>query len=369
MVPRLSPASHRSPRPAPGDRRRQGRAAAGLAAWLALAVGAAAGRGEDGIRDWIAQLGSDQFARREDASRRLAAAGPEALEPLAEAARGADLEVASRAIEILGTYLDPRPASADEAGPGDEAPAAPAAQPEADDAARALLALDAERVLETLAEGAPGPVPQLASTALEYHQLGMHESARVRLETLGVKFADGTIGALRRGLTVTVDSNWTGAAEDLRLLTRLRNLRHVAIHGLRIDPATLAVLGRLRTLETLQLFGTGVSDDAVATLQSRFPNAEIDVRKGGKLGVGGQRLIGPCQITQVVPGAAADRAGIRVGDIVLSMDGEPIRNFDALTDFIGGHAPGDAIDVEVERPVAGAVPQRFTCTVKLDGWD
>lgn len=341
--------------------------AAWATAWVAIAAGTPALRGDEAIRDWIAQLGSDQFARREDASRRLAGAGAEALEPLAEAARGADLEVASRAIEILGTYLDPRPAADDETAPGDDAPAA--AEARADDAARALLALDAERVLEALAEGPPGPVPHLASTALEYHQLGMHESARVRLETLGVKFADGTIGALRRGLTVTIDSDWSGGTEDLRLLTRLRNLRHLAIHGLRIDPATLAVLGRLRTLETLQLFGTGVADDAVATLQSRFPNAEIDVRKGGKLGVGGQRLIGPCQITQVVPGAAADRAGIRVGDIVLSMDGEPIRNFDALTDFIGGHSPGDAIDVEVERPVAGAVPQRFKCTVKLDGWD
>jgi hypothetical protein len=51
-----------------------------------------------------------------------------------------------------------------------------------------------------------------------------------------------------------------------------------------------------------------VSDEAVAALAARFPNAEIDVRKGGKLGVGGQRIVGPCQITQVVAGSAADRA-------------------------------------------------------------
>ena len=41
----------------------------------------------------------------------------------------------------------------------------------------------------------------------------------------------------------------------------------------------------------------------------------------------------------------------------------------SLTEFIGGHSPGEAIDVEVERPVAGKVPQRFRCTVQLDGWD
>jgi 4-hydroxythreonine-4-phosphate dehydrogenase len=44
------------------------------------------------------------------------------------------------------------------------------------------LALEAERLLEALAEGPPGPVPQIAATALEYHQLGMHEAAQERLQ-------------------------------------------------------------------------------------------------------------------------------------------------------------------------------------------
>jgi S1-C subfamily serine protease len=107
----------------------------------------------------------------------------------------------------------------------------------------------------------------------------------------------------------------------------------------------------------------------VATLAARFPNAEIDVRKGGKLGVGGQRIVGPCQITQVVAGSAADRAGLQIGDVVLSMDGVAVKNFEGLTEYVGRHGPGESIEVEVERAVAGKVPQRFTTTVTLDGWD
>ena len=173
----------------------------------------------------------------------------------------------------------------------------------------------------------------------------------------------------RRGLEVILDTQWKGSAEDLRLLPRLRNLRQVAIHGRKVDEATLALLGRLRGLETIQLYSTGVSDEAVAVLAARFPQAEIDVRKGGKLGVGGQRMVGPCQITQVVAGSAADRAGLQIGDVVLSMDGVPVKNFEGLTDFVALHGPGDSIEMEIERAVAGKVPQRFTAKVVLDGWN
>ena len=233
------------------------------------------------------------------------------------------------------------------------------------------LALEAERLLETLAEGPPGPVPQIAATALEFHQLGMHEAAQDRLQALGAKINDNylSMASGKRGLEAVIDTRWKGSPEDLRLLPRLRNLRHVGIHGLKIDAQTLALLGRLRSLENIQLYGTGVSDEAVAALAARFPNAEIDVRKGGKLGVGGQRIVGPCQITQVVAGSAADRAGLQIGDVVLSMDGVAVKNFEGLTEYVGRHGPGESIEVEIERAVAGKVPQRFTATVTLDGWD
>ena len=336
----------------------------------------------EAIQGWIGQLGAEQFADRESASRSLAAAGPAALGPLAEAARGGDLEVASRAIDVIRGYLDP-PAAAGEGakkGEGEETGEETGEQPAADAPVESslenssrdvALALEAERLLETLAEGPPGPVPQIAATALEFHQLGMHEAAQDRLQALGAKINDNylSMASGKRGLEAVIDTRWKGSPEDLRLLPRLRNLRHVGIHGLKIDAQTLALLGRLRSLENIQLYGTGVSDEAVAALAARFPNAEIDVRKGGKLGVGGQRIVGPCQITQVVAGSAADRAGLQIGDVVLSMDGVAVKNFEGLTEYVGRHGPGESIEVEIERAVAGKVPQRFTATVTLDGWD
>ncbi|MBL8793758.1 MAG: HEAT repeat domain-containing protein [Planctomycetia bacterium] len=49
----------------------------------------------------IRQLGADKFQDREAASRALEAAGAEALEPLRQAAKGTDLEIARRAAEIV----------------------------------------------------------------------------------------------------------------------------------------------------------------------------------------------------------------------------------------------------------------------------
>lgn len=340
---------------------------------VAIAASApAADPSAETIRGWIDQLGAEQFAEREAATRSLATAGPAVLGPLGDAARGGDLEVASRAIDVIRGYLDPPAAAGGMDGP-DEVPVGgiPRSETPATATGQAAVALEAERLLEALAEGPPGPVPQMAATTLEFHQLGMHEAAQERLLALGAKLKDDylSIASGGRGLEVVLDSRWKGGSADLRLLPRLRNLRQVGFHGLKVDEATIAIVGRLRSLETIQFYGTGVSDDAVATLRTRFPNLEIDVRKGGKLGVGGQRMVGPCQITQVLPGSAADRAGLQIGDVVLSMGGVAVKNFEGLTDFVGRYGPGESFEVEVERAVAGKVPQRFTTTVTLDGWD
>jgi S1-C subfamily serine protease len=145
----------------------------------------------------------------------------------------------------------------------------------------------------------------------------------------------------------------------------------VGLHGVRLDDAGLAVLGRLRGIEQLQLYGTGVNDGALAALAQKIPQTRIDVRKGGKLGVAGQGVIGPCVITHVQDGSAAAQAGIQIGDIVLQINGEPVANFESLTDLVGRRGPGEKIELDVERGGAnpGAEPQRFKRTVELGGWE
>lgn len=294
------------------------------------------------IAVWIDQLGADQFAQREAASRSLADAGRPALVALAAALRRDDLEVASRALEIVRGFL----ASDDEA-----------------------LAGEAEQLLETIAEGPDSPVSGLVTGALDFHHRGMTDAAREKLESLGAVINEGFLVSGNRGLQVTLNARWRGTAEDLRLLTRLQGVRLVGVFGVPLDAAAVATLGRLRGVESVQLFGTGIADDQLAALAAKLPDARIDVRKGGKLGVAGQPLAGPCVITHVQDGSAAAKAGIQIGDVVVAIDGRPVDNFESLTEQVGRHGPGDTLQLEVERNVPGEQARRFKSAVTLDGWE
>ncbi len=294
------------------------------------------------VAAWIDQLGSDEFAQREAASRSLTEAARVAIGPLVEATKREDFEVASRAFEIIRGFLD------------------------ADDAD---LAAEAERTVEALAEGPESTVSSLAIAALDFHYPGVDDASRQKLESLGAIITESMVPSGRRGSQVVLHAGWRGGPDDLRLIARLRDVVLVGLHGIRLDPGAVAVLGRIRGVDTIQLYGTGLSDDAVKALAAKLPESTIDVRKGGKLGVGGQPMIGPCLITQVQDGSAAAKAGLQIGDIVLRIDGEPVANFEALTQRVGKRGPGEKIELEIERSSQGPEPERFSRTVELDGWE
>ncbi len=70
------------------------------------------------------------------------------------------------------------------------------------------------------------------------------------------------------------------------------------------------------------------------------------------LGVRGtDRAIGEggALITEVMPGSAAEQAGIQVGDLVTSLDGEPITGIRDLAAAVRSRQPGDVVELEVVR--------------------
>ena len=54
-------------------------------------------------------------------------------------------------------------------------------------------------------------------------------------------------------------------------------------------------------------------------------------------------------IDRVSPGGAADKAGVKVDDVVLAIDGQPMRNSTELRDRIGRTAPGTKVELLVLR--------------------
>lgn len=296
--------------------------------------------GSQQIAAWITELGSAQFARREAASRGLVAAGRPALEPLVQAVRNGDLEVSSRAVEILQEMLDG----------GD-----------------VELSAAAERLLENAAEAGQEPAARLAEATLDFHSIGLAEAAREKLEELGAAIADN-IEFEPGGLEVELGSAWRGGGDDLRQLTHLRGLVAVRVRGVPLDDRAVAVLGRLKTLRRLDLYGTGLSDEAAKRLAQKFPESGVvDIRKGGKLGVSPQRMGPPCEVRPVA-GAAAERAGVRAGDVVVALGGEPVTDFDSLTARVSGHGPGERLVLDVLRESPDGKPERLRLEVVLDTW-
>ncbi|MDQ1466345.1 MAG: putative serine protease PepD [Actinomycetota bacterium] len=69
----------------------------------------------------------------------------------------------------------------------------------------------------------------------------------------------------------------------------------------------------------------------------------------GWLGVAGKVSSGQVFVTRLAPGGPSQRAGIRVGDIVVKVDSQPISTMDDLMAAARGHWPGDRIHIEVTR--------------------
>lgn len=293
------------------------------------------------VSRWIDELGAPQFARREAAARNLEQAGRDAIAPLVQAMRQGDLEVASRGVEIVCGMLD-------------------SSDPD--------MAVDAEQALERLAEHGGDPVAHVAAAVLEFHFLGLADEARMHLESVGATLTPESATSDRVGLDVFLGPAWRGTADDFRQLTRLRGVVRLRLHGVPVDAAGVAVIGRLRGLRSLHLYGTGIDDAMLGSLATKLPDAEIDVRKGGKLGVSATGFGGPCEIRHVQPGSAAELGGVRSGDVVVAIDGEPIEGFEGLTARVARHGAGETITLAIERPGIDAAPTRLECTVRLDAW-
>jgi serine protease Do len=54
-------------------------------------------------------------------------------------------------------------------------------------------------------------------------------------------------------------------------------------------------------------------------------------------------------VVEVLPDSGADAAGLQQGDVILTVDGEEITSNERLGEIIRDHAPGDVIEIVVER--------------------
>lgn len=75
-------------------------------------------------------------------------------------------------------------------------------------------------------------------------------------------------------------------------------------------------------------------------LATGFLGVTGDAPRGGQPGV---------LIVDVERGSAADEAGIEVGDVITSIDGESIADIGQLAVVVSEHNPGDRVEVQLVR--------------------
>jgi len=291
------------------------------------------------IAVWIAELDADQYLVREQATRKLLEAGRPALDALLVAAEGQRMEAADRAVWILrrlGRSADNGLAIA------------------------ALERLVQIRSRPLLVEWAELELAQ-RSVALCQEQLGpLGAEVSQREEQIAL---DGNTMTMATVVHARLTDQWKGTSEDMRCLVELRGQRFFRLEGAAVDDSVVALFEQKEKLRFLQLLDTKVTTQAVDALKERHPEAYVYMRNQALMGVSCANHPAGVLVQLVQPGTGAAAAGVVPGDVIVSIEGQPLPDFDRLTARIAQRNPGDQVEVEILRG-----NQRMKRLVTLGRW-
>ncbi len=98
-----------------------------------------------------------------------------------------------------------------------------------------------------------------------------------------------------------------------------------------------------------------IFDKPLSELEAEWKTWVLSIQYGGapaprvRLGVHLEAAEGGVEVTQVVEGSCAKKAGVRAGDVITSLDGHAVASIQAVLGVLRGAKPGDRIRIEVRR--------------------
>ena len=270
----------------------------------------------DDIERWIEELNAPEFTKREEATRRLLAAGPLAADALVKGSQSGSLEATCRINTILRTWYTSGKEELIE--PAEVAFEKLAESKNRHAAVRAVATL--EQYATTIRqERAIAQIKQLGGSAEELNFAG-------RLRVVGPEDT--------KFYMVILGRNWRGGEEGLKYLRRVAGLRTLYL---------------LQDQTSGKIVTPGITQDSIDELHRAIPGLAIDFRGPAFLGVKAMATNTLCRIDEVPPDTPAARAKLLPGDLVLQFDGQPVSSFQDLVKRIGTKQPGDVITLEVLR--------------------
>jgi len=346
------------------------------------------------VAQWIADLDSDKFLVRENATQKLAQAESAAISPLADAIRSGSLEKSIRCIHVLRSFAV-----------GDDI--------DSEVAATAKLL--------SISKNGDDRVAQYAADVLSKMDPLKQERAIRILGDLGVRFStyvpNQGFGGHVSGPGIVIDKDYRGTSKELHYLKDLEFIEDIQIHNrsvnadwlqhvakmpslrymsikdgpvdtemlrelepvlprlravrfyyLDLDGSSIDVLSNLRSVQYADFFGLDFSEEDKQRLREKLrqiPDENLQFRKGGFLGVFGDRgaINARCQISNVHQDSGAYLAGLRRHDVVTHVNGEKVSDFSDLIRLLKDRSVGEVVKMDILR---NEEPQ--TLTVTLGQW-
>jgi hypothetical protein len=267
------------------------------------------------LAKWVRELDDDRYAVRESAQKQLAAAGSAALETVSQVAAAGSLESATRAVNVLVGWADSK------------------------DNRLSLAALEQLAALEN----------RPTEAAMAYERLAVvREAAAIEaIKKLGGRFdfdrSFGMIGGPNAPLQVIIGPQWKGGVEGLKHVAALRNATTLSLHSAPLKDEAADQIAACTQLRRIESYGTKISPETLANLQARLPNTIFDVRGPARLGIRG------LTIEQIVPDSPAEKAGLQRNDKIIEFAGQPITDFEQLTQQIARCEAGETLTIKVQR--------------------
>lgn len=178
----------------------------------------------------------------------------------------------------------------------------------------------------------------------------MEEADIVALDFIGgVGIIDADMEEVETAASLVLGKRWRGGDDGLKVLKDIPEIYSITLNGAKISDASLKYMAELPNLSSLAIRDTKVTRQGLRKLREQNPDMQIQARGQAMLGVNADIGSTPLVLTSIFPNSGASQAGIFEGDIILSVDGAPIKDFSDLTIAVYECKAGDKIRVEYER--------------------
>ncbi len=299
------------------------------------------------IDRWISELDDNLFDNRENAQENLSEAGMAALDKIAKEASSGSLESSTRALNILLAWSEQTKRHKLRIA-----------------ALKKIIGLEDHPQESLLAGELLANAKELAALT-KILELGAHCTIDTQNRIPVLQLPGGNV----RPLQITIDKDWTGGVAGLSPLRDLRRVITLSFHSAKLGDEVATILLDLPQLRRIELYGMNISDEVVEQLEARLPQrTTLEVRGGAKLGIRGNEHP-KAIVMEVVPGTAAENAGLKKGDHITHIDGKAVKNFRELTQRIARHRANDSVVLKVKRQLGrGPKLKEMELKVTFDQW-